>query len=339
MEPTYSYRWPIVVHSKCQVCGGSKLRSLYSVEQDDFSYVMMLCKNCNHVQVGRTQFCPGDKQESKDYFSNFDGDIQGTWAGIDRCWGGGRLRAFNNILGHLKSLGFTGKSMIDVGCAFGHFLNLARKHGYSSVFGVDPSPLARLFAQEKFGIKVVEHIDSIPKACSPFDVIVCAETLYYCHDVRDTIGKMKNLLKPKGCLVLKIRSNRTGLFCFAALLTRLRGDLLQVRPGSYLWHYCLRSYHLFTTRNIHRLLQSMGFEVLKTVNEKQVIPSRLTATGFAKLIRIVWTTIVSAVTFGTVKIGTEITVYATPSRVRHESQNVRCYFAQQTESNKCEYRV
>lgn len=303
--------WPIKVFSSCQICGGDELVPLYAVDQDNFSYLMMRCRVCGHVQVGRTQLPPEQKVESSDYFRDVDAQDARAWEKMDAFWGGGRLRAFRNIIVNLKELGFAKGRMLEMGSAFGHMLNIAKKEDFV-VLGVEPSPLARRLAKEKFGIESMVHIDEIGADTLPFDVILCLETLYYCHDVRDTLGKIRERVSPKGCFVLKIRSNRTNLFRFFSILHCFGGQLLRIRPGSLLFAYSLRGYHLFKTRNIKRLLESTGFRVIKTLNEKQALTLGLSVMYVLKMLRIAFSACVSAVTLGRVKIGTEITVYAAP---------------------------
>jgi len=302
-------RWPYIVHVVCQVCGSEDLRPFYSVYQPGFSWLMMRCGACGHAQVGRTQFPPEQKQETSDYFRDVSDE---DWAELDKYWGTWRAPAFRNILRNLASLGFGGGRLLDVGCGFGHLLDLARGEGYQ-VFGVDPSPTVRRLAAHKFGLQTAAHLGEIRPAHAPFDVIVCAETLFYLPDVRSPLQEMRELLRPGGCLVLKMRCNRTGLFRLAAWWSKRRGRFLDLQPGGHLFGCSLRAYHLFTTRGIHRLLRSTGSRILRTANEKHATPVTLSAWGVATGARIAASALVSAVSLGRIKIGPEITVYATPA--------------------------
>ena len=302
---------PVVIHKKCQICGSANLNELYMVCQRDFSYIMNLCKNCSHIQVGKTQLPPEQKQEQSDYFCDIDLKNEQMEKELDTQWGDLRLKAFKNILKNLEKMGFEKGRVLDVGSAFGHMLNIAQKMGYE-VLGVEPSPSAREFALKKFGVESVSHISDISDSFT-FDIILCMETLYYLHDIRQMLYDVGEKISPNGCFVLKMRCNRTNLFRIAAKLNLLRGDnLLCIHPDSPLYGYSLRAYHLFTTRNIKQLLSSNGFKVIKIVNEKQTVPKALTIFNTLKRLRILFTMFVSAVSFGKVHIGSEITIYATP---------------------------
>jgi|GEM_PF-6616002 len=301
--------WPHVVFEKCQICtGANKLIPLYSVFQEDFSYLMGRCPVCSHLQVMQTQAAAEKKREAHDYFQSTDVQDKKEWQSINSSWGDARSRAFRNIFRTLRELGFSRGLLLDVGSAFGHFLNMARSQGYS-VSGVEPSPSARRLAYDKFGIDSVSDIKDI-KAEKLFDVIVCLETLYYIPDIRQMLREIRDRLSPGGCFVLKMRANRTGLFRFFSLLSHLRGVLMVVDPGTRLYNYSLRAYHLFMTKNIKLLITSAGFEIIKVVNEKQALTSSLTATNIIKRIRIGLTVLVNSLSLGKIKIGTEITIYA-----------------------------
>jgi SAM-dependent methyltransferase len=305
-------RWPYIVHVRCQVCGSKDLWPFYSVEEVGFSYLMMRCASCGHAQVGRTQLPPHQKQELRDYFGDVDNESEEAWAVADKYWGTWRAPAFRNILGNLASLGFGRGRLLDVGCAFGHFLALARGEGYE-VIGVDPSPAARRWAARKFGLQTAAHLDEVPEKYAPFDVIVCAETLYLLPDVRSVLEQMRRLLRPEGCLVLKMRCNRTVLFRLAAATARLRGRLHEVRPDGRLFGWGLRAFHLFTTRGVHRLLGATGFQPLRTVNEEHAGPLGLSALGLATRCWIAASAAISTASLGKVKVGLDITVYAVPA--------------------------
>ena len=258
---------------------------------------------------------PEYKQESQDYFSDSDVDAScdQTWAKLNDAWGRYRQNAFKNIFNNLKKLGFAKGMMLDIGSAFGHMLNMAINEGFS-VLGVEPSHLARQIAYEKFKIQSVKDIDDI-KHESRFDVILCLETLYYCYDARQMLDSIRQKLSSSGCLVLKTRCNRTNLFRLcAALNILLKRKLLCVQPGTLLYGYSLRGYHLFTTRNIKKLLADTGFKVIKTVNEKQQLPQKLSLVRILQIARISFASLVSVITLGRVKIGTQITLYAVLDR-------------------------
>lgn len=305
-----------MVTVNCQICDSSELEPLYSIHEEGAGYLMSLCRSCKHLQVAGTERT--QEQEQGTYYAALHDNDDELWKKVDAGWGTRRVRAFENILLGLKKLGFGGGRMLDIGSGFGYMLNMARKRGFE-VLGVEPSPLARRLAGQRLGVESVPDVDAIPAERSSFDVILCLETLYYCRDVREMLLKIRGKLSPAGCFVLKIRANRTALFRLAAAVSRLRGKFMSLAPGDLLYHYNLRGYHLFTTRNAQRLLKNTGFHIVKTVNEKGA-PVRITSmSGVLKMLRTTVSICVNAITLGKVKIGTEITIYATPKAASDEA--------------------
>ena len=95
----------------------------------------------------------------------------------------------SEVVNTLVKMGFKKGRMLDVGSAFGYMLNLAHKMG-NEVLGVEPSQSARDFALEKFGVESVSHISDISDSLT-FDIILCMETLYYLHDIRQTLYEVR----------------------------------------------------------------------------------------------------------------------------------------------------
>jgi SAM-dependent methyltransferase len=260
--------------------------------------------------MGQSQFPPDDKPEQADYFADVAQRPDMTWEKIDRRWGQQRDRAFHNIIRHLTLLGFPRGRLLDIGSAFGHFGSLCRACGYA-VLGVEPSAFARRQAQERFGVESVAALADVPLTRRPFDIVVCAETLYYLTDVRSMLAQAKAVSRPGGCLVVKMRANRTTLFRMASFHAQVQGHILRLRPQTPLYGWALRAYHLFTTSGICRLLQSTGFEILEIVNEREILPTKMTFWAAAKYLHMGFTRAVEVMTLRKVKIGTVITVYAT----------------------------
>lgn len=313
MSDIYLNRWPNVVHSQCQVCRCSYLHPLYCVEQSSFSYLMMLCDKCKHIQVGRTSSPAETKKEVCEYFTLGGLTQDEKWSEWSHFWGDCRKPAFTHMLRTIKRLGFEKGRLLDVGSAFGHFLDLAQSKGYD-VFGVDTSSIARRLARDKFNIETFATLDDVPTSIRPFDIIVCSETLYLHPDVRVFLGQMRQKLKTNGLLVIKLRCNRTAIMRLVSMFYRWRNNsLLELRPGQYLYGISLSAYHLFRTWGIHRLLHDMGFRIVQTVSEKTTIRRGFAIQTIPQMVSIVWSSFVYAVSLGSLKIGREITIYAVPS--------------------------
>jgi len=63
-----------------------------------------------------------------------------------------------------------------------------------------------------------------------------------------------------------------------------------------------------------KLLADTGFKVIKTVNEKQQLPQKFSFAGILQIAHISFASLVSVITLGRVKIGTQITLYVVLDR-------------------------
>ncbi len=94
-------------------------------------------------------------------------------------------------------------SVLEVGCAEGVFTSMLSTMT-DRVVGIDVSPTAVARARERCpGVTfMTTSLDSFD-AAEKFDVVVCAETLYYIQDVREAINKLSSL--GRRCIVSYIQ--------------------------------------------------------------------------------------------------------------------------------------
>lgn len=107
--------------------------------------------------------------------------------------------------------GAEGKKLLDVGCAEGHFLNLARELG-CEITGVDFNPVIVEIARKLLGASTVyqcpveELVDRFPGA--QFDVATLFEVLEHTADPYQTVRSIHGLLKRPGKLLLSVPGSR-----------------------------------------------------------------------------------------------------------------------------------
>lgn len=92
--------------------------------------------------------------------------------------------------------------VLDVGCAFGLFLTLARSRGWQ-VSGVEVSPYSSAYAREKNAINV--STGTLMEASPPekeYDLITFWDVLEHVTEVDQNVARAAELLKPGGILLL-----------------------------------------------------------------------------------------------------------------------------------------
>lgn len=104
-----------------------------------------------------------------------------------------------DIISRYKNSG----SLLDIGCAFGHLLDVAKKKGWDC-YGVEVSEFSANEAKNKVGIDRIFVGDflnlEIPK--EKFDVVTMVDIIEHVYDISRVFKKCKELLRNNGLLVI-----------------------------------------------------------------------------------------------------------------------------------------
>lgn len=117
-----------------------------------------------------------------------------------RDWADYKINFFNSTLG-------TGhKTLLDIGCSFGYFLNRCSKEGFNTL-GIEPSRYAAKFAREELGLNVLnsgyQSLD-LDQYQNTFDIIHIQEALDHLLNPLHFFSICHNhLLKPGGLLCIE----------------------------------------------------------------------------------------------------------------------------------------
>lgn len=96
-----------------------------------------------------------------------------------------------------------GKSLLDVGCGTGDFLQVASNAGWE-ISGIEPNEQARDIANKKTNNSVfdTEQLSKFPS--KSFDVITLWHVLEHLPELDQHLSIFKNLLKPEGALIIAV---------------------------------------------------------------------------------------------------------------------------------------
>jgi len=95
------------------------------------------------------------------------------------------------------------KSLLDVGCGTGDFLQTAQQNNWL-VSGIEPNEQARHIANKKTNNAVFEIDELLRFESNSFDVITLWHVLEHLPNLEDHISVFKKLLKPKGTLIIAV---------------------------------------------------------------------------------------------------------------------------------------
>ena len=115
-----------------------------------------------------------------------------------------KRRTFGLLFDRLKrATGLQDGRLLDLGCATGYLLEVARARGFEP-FGVELNPLSARQAQEKFG---EDHVhcgtaDDAPFPPASFAAVVMSDLLEHVRSPRKLLAQARELLGPDGTLVV-----------------------------------------------------------------------------------------------------------------------------------------
>lgn len=153
----------------------------------------------------------------------------------------GRMSTLEEIAGGLR-----GKSLLEIGCAYGFFLEIAREHGVEAR-GVDIAADGVRYAQETLGVRA-EVGDYLAVRTDPVDLIVMWDTIEHLPRPDLFIGKAAADLRQGGLIAMT-----TG--DIGSLNARMRGQCWRmIHPPTHL--------HYFSVATLSRLLARHGLDIV-----------------------------------------------------------------------------
>jgi SAM-dependent methyltransferase len=168
-----------------------------------------------------------------------------------------RSTNFDRIFALLAQLhGDSALRLLDVGCAYGWFLEAARGRGITAI-GIEPDPRTAQVARGR-GLDILEgYFPQCLPTSARFEVIVFNDTLEHIPDVQAMLAACAAALTSGGTLVLSVPTSSGTLFRLAAGLARLGWT----GPWRRLWQESFPSPHVyyFNRENLDAALRSHGF--------------------------------------------------------------------------------
>jgi SAM-dependent methyltransferase len=171
-----------------------------------------------------------------------------------------RQRSYEEILDALERImPLPGVRLLDVGCAYGWFLESALLRNMVPL-GIEPDEeVASIGLRVGLNIKKGYFPDVLP-AGSRFDVITFNDVLEHLQNIPDILAGCRRLLAPNGKLVITIPDSNGVFFRVGSLLAQLGYRA----PFHRLWQKDYPSPHLayFNQANLQALTRKNGFRFL-----------------------------------------------------------------------------
>lgn len=137
--------------------------------------------------------------KSEDYISHTDS--KRNW--FEKAYHFVRGMALKRKLKLINSFPVSGKTILDVGCGTGDFLQTAKNNSWN-VYGIEPNEKARAIANSKTKNQVFDTNTLQEFESGTFDVITLWHVLEHLPNLEIEIQNLNRLLKPEGRLVIAV---------------------------------------------------------------------------------------------------------------------------------------
>jgi SAM-dependent methyltransferase len=184
------------LENRCAICGGNSARKLFEKN----GYPLIRCQQCGVIFVPKSAFGESISMYYEEGY--FTGDAEATGYPDYREDESLLRRNFANRLTYLEEIRPPGR-ILDVGAAYGYFLDEARNRGWTA-FGIDVSAHAAAEAKKNLGIDI-EAGDFLEHDFGEhsFDVITMFDVVEHFEEPALCIEKAYKLLKEDGLLAVE----------------------------------------------------------------------------------------------------------------------------------------
>jgi len=220
---------------KCSFCGLRSLRPLPDEKELSDYY-------------NRSQYYLEDMEDlHKDLSVNYDE-------------GAPIIRLYQRHLNKIFSLKPPPAKLLEIGCARGVFLDLARKKDYH-VKGIDMSQYAVDYAREKFQLDVEKKsIDEIHRDEEKYDIIVAIDVIEHLSSPLDLIERARAMLNPSGLLFLGTPNSQSFIGWISEKLGVFSKGK-QYYPAFRFYGRGFEHLNIFNPVNMKRILEKFSFEL------------------------------------------------------------------------------
>ena len=243
----------------CNLCGSERCRVLYRptrrlVDQSGIfsasggvrgTQTIVRCLECGLVYVN-------PRVDDATLMSEYSGAADDYQSG-----GAGREKTFRRGLGFFESRAGNRGRLLDVGCADGIFVKLAKEAGWNAR-GIEPCRYLAERGRREFSIDVrVGDLADVRDAEGSFDAITLWDVLEHLHDPMAGLHICNRLLKKGGHILISYPD-------FGSLLARA--------AGRYWWFLLSVHLYYFTRTTLAAYLARTGFRDLEFAMHWQSLP-------------------------------------------------------------------
>ena len=190
--------------TSCPLCGTNDFTHYitctdFTVSKSPFKIVQ--CKSCGFLFTNPR---PDDNEIGSYYESDEYVSHSNTNKGlINKVYQLVRNYSISQKVKMMNSFGVGNKSLIDIGCGTGEFLNAMQQNGWQ-VQGLEPSERARNYgiSNYKLNVQPLDAFNGLPS--KTFGIVTMWHVLEHVHNLHDYARQLKNILTEKGVLIIAV---------------------------------------------------------------------------------------------------------------------------------------
>jgi len=237
---------------KCKLCESLEIVEAYSFRD----YQLLKCKKCNLLFTNQAHL--PKNLYSQEYFTKVHPNYFGYCTKDYLNKRSKKVENFTRGIKLIEKYKAPGK-ILDVGCAIGVFLDIAKKRGWE-VFGVDISHYAVEQAKKNFGIVVKEgELTAVKFSGKKFDVITMWDFIEHVPDPNKTLSEAWRILKDDGILFIHT-INEDSLMSKLAHLSyyvsfkKIKKLVQMIHPIHHNFHYSKLTLEAFLRKHNFKVL-------------------------------------------------------------------------------------
>jgi len=175
---------------KCPICGSKEKAILISQKfSNDLVHDISSCKKCRFVFVGNTP--------SQNFYNQYYKNMSKYEIERDHVLHEEYFAIFKKYIN-------SNSKILDIGCSTGHLLYLLKKEGYMNLDGIDPSPLCKKIAIEKFNIQIITTDIASFKPKKKYDLIIYSMVFEHLENIKEAVSKARTYLSDDGYLFVSV---------------------------------------------------------------------------------------------------------------------------------------
>lgn len=234
----------------CNLCGSNSTKPLMKID----GFKVVKCRNCGLTYINpRLKLKSLHKIYNKSYYRNpaFNGAKSNLCGYMKYLQEKDVIVAtFKKRLEQIENYLKSGK-LLDVGCAYGFFLELANKNGWQAQ-GLEISEAAYRYAKNSLKLPVLNKtLEDAKFKSESFDAVTLFDVIEHLPDPKATVKEVRRILKPNGLIVITTPD-------IGSLAAKILGsnweEVKRAREHIY----------FFSKSTLKMLLELDNFEVLRT---------------------------------------------------------------------------